>query len=551
MLRKLIIQNYAIIDDISIDFSHQLNIITGETGAGKSILMGALSLILGERADSSMLVLKDKKCVIEGYFNVTNKIAVKTFLQEQDLEEEPELILRREIGINGKSRAFINDTPATVQQLKQVAGLLVDLHRQFDTLELGNTDFQRKVIDALAGNETALVQYKKTYTQWTAITAAINLLKEQKAVLLKESDYHQFLFNELDQLSLKENELEILDEELKLLSNAEGIKSTLAKIYFALNESELPMVGQLKLLNNQLSQITTVLPNITPLTNRLKATQIELQDIAEELDRLNTNIQFDEKRIEWINQRLSDGYKLIKKHQASSTADLLKLQVELSNKLLNTVQLEETIIAKETDANLLLIELQKQAEKIAAARKKSTAPFEKSVNELLTQVGMPNANVQVKLTPTPLYEYGSEQIDLLFDANKSSRFEPIGKVASGGELSRLMLCIKSLVAASIDLPTLIFDEIDTGISGEAAKQVGLIMKTMAKERQIICITHQPQIAGKANTHFFVYKEHQGEAIKTNIRTLNNEERITAIARMLSGEKPTAAALENAREMMGG
>ncbi|TAG14831.1 MAG: DNA repair protein RecN [Sphingobacteriia bacterium] len=550
MLKKLTIQNYAIINEIAIEFSPYMNTITGETGAGKSILMGALSLILGERADSSVLVQKDKKCTIEGLFSVENKLGVALFLQEQDIDEEAELILRREIGVNGKSRAFINDSPATLQQLKQLSALLVDLHQQFDTLELGDTAFQRTVIDALAGNELLLGAYRKKYRAWAAIYADIRLLEQQKLASLKEYDYHLFLFNELDQLSLKENELELLTEELKLLGNAEGIKASLAKIYAALNESETPIVSTLKQLSSQLSSVQHLLNDAEILSNRIKATQIELQDIGEEIDRLNNSIQFDEKRIEWINERLSDGYKLLKKHGATTTTELLLLHQSFSNQLNSKVQLDELIAARQKEADLLLSNLKTSAKIMGEAREKSALPFEKSVNQLLAKVGMPNARIKVNLTPVELYEFGKEQVDIFFDANKSNRFEPIRKVASGGELSRLMLCIKSLVAACIDLPTLIFDEIDTGISGEAAKQVGLIMQQMADQRQIICITHQPQIAGKAHAHYFVYKEQEKNTVKTNIRLLTKEERITAIAQMLSGEKPTAAALENAREMLG-
>lgn len=549
MLRKLHIQNYAIIDEIEINFSSQLNIITGETGAGKSILMGALSLILGERADSSVLVNADKKCFIEGYFKVEHKKDVAAFLQENDLDSEEELVLRREIASNGKSRAFINDTPVTLQQLKGLASLLVDLHQQFDTLELGDAGFQREVLDALAGNETILARYKKTYQQWQQASKELDALQQQKTAFTKELDYNQFLFDELNELSLKENELEELDAELKLLSHAEGIKSTLSHVYFDLKESEQPVVQLLKQLLNQLQAYASYHNDLPTVIERLQSSQIELQDIADEVERINDAVNYDEKRIEWINQRLMDGYKLQKKHGVQSTAELLSIQQELEAKLKAVLDMDDTIAAKEKETATLFSEAGSLAEQLSKARKKQISPLEEKVNHLLSQVGMPNARLKVELTEMPLHISGKDQIDFLFDANKSNRFEPIRKVASGGELSRLMLCIKSLVAQSIDLPTMIFDEIDTGISGEAAKQVGLIMKGLAASRQIICITHQPQIAGKANAHFFVYKEIRNDAVKTNIRLLSQDERITAIARMLSGEKPTAAAMENAREMM--
>lgn len=556
MLKKLFIQNYAIIDEVEIDFSSKLNIITGETGAGKSILMGALSLILGERADSSVLVNTQKKCFIEGYFTVSNKRTVLDFLQQNDLDADEELVLRREIATNGKSRAFINDTPATLQQLKALASLLVDLHQQFDTLELGDSDFQREVLDALSNNENTLSAYQKVYQQWQLAGKELAILQEQKAAFHKELDYHQFLFNELSELGFKENELEDLDNELKLLSNAESIKTTLNKVYFDLKECEQPVVQQLKQLVNQLHGYASYHPDLHAVIERMQSAQIELQDIAEEVDRINDAVHFDEKRIEWINQRLMDGYKLIKKHGVQTTQQLLDIQKDLEEKLQAVLNMDETIHAKEKQVNALFVEANTLAETLSKARHKQVKPLEENVNRLLTQVGMPNARLKAELKDSALTISGKDHIDFLFDANlpagqagKSNRFEPIRKVASGGELSRLMLCIKSLVAESIDLPTMIFDEIDTGISGEAAKQVGFIMKGMAASRQIICITHQPQIAGKANAHFFVYKEIKNDAVKTNIRLLNQDERITAIARMLSGEKPTAAALENAREMM--
>ncbi len=553
MLHQLTIQNYAIIDELTIDFDERLNIITGETGAGKSILMGALSLILGERADTNVLVNKERKCIIEGYFTAGKKAAVTHFLQEHDFEEaaatDHSVVIRREIGSNGKSRAFINDTPATLQQLKELAGLLVDLHQQFDTLELGDSDFQRTVIDALASNENILTTHQQYFKEWSGVLAAYNELQAQKAALQKEADYNQYLCNELEELSLKENELEQLEEELKLLSNAEEIKTVLDKVAVELSSSEDPVVARIKQLSNNLQTMQTLVAELPALFDRLKASQIELQDIADELERINNNIHFDAQRIDWVNQRLSDGYKLTKKHGVSTTAELLAIQTELSNKLFAAVAIDEAILAKQVQANDLMHQLKQTAKQITAARNKVIAPFEESVNALLKQVGMPNAQIKVSMQTVALGSYGVEQIELLFDANKSNRFEPIRKVASGGELSRLMLCIKSLVAEYIDLPTMIFDEIDTGISGEAAKQVGLIMQQMAVKRQIICITHQPQIAGKANAHYFVYKENKNEQIKTNIKILNNEERITAIAQMLSGEKPTAAALENAKEMI--
>lgn len=549
MLLQLNIQNYAIIDAIEINFSEKLNTITGETGAGKSILMGALNLILGERADTSVLMNAEKKCFVEGYFSVSDKEEVKNFLKQNDLDNDHELVLRREIAANGKSRAFINDTPATLQQLKALASLLVDLHQQFDTLELGDSDFQREVLDALANNGEKLSSYKSVYSQWQQSSKELQQLQQQKSNFNKELDYFQFLFDELNEASIRENELEELDNELRLLSNAEGIKTTLSKAYFDLKESEQPVLQTLKQMINQLNGYSSFHNDISSIVERLQSAQIELQDIAEEIDRINDSVLYDEKRINFINERIATGYKLLKKHGVKTTNELLQIQNDLQSKLQAVLNIDEAIATKEKETAQLLNQTNAIAEEISKARQAQVEPLIEEVNKLLIQVGMPNARIKIAITSTSLNEFGKDDIEFLFDANKSNRFEPLRKVASGGELSRLMLCIKSLVAESIDLPTLIFDEIDTGISGEAAKQVGNIMKKLATRRQVICITHQPQIAGKADAHFFVFKEIKNDSVKTSIRLLTQDERITTIAQMLSGEKPTAAALQNAREMV--
>lgn len=550
MLKKLFIQNYAIIDEIEIDFSQKLNIITGETGAGKSILMGALSLILGDRVDTAVLLNRDKKCYVEGTFAIEEKKDVKTFLRDQDLDVEEELVIRREIGSNGKSRAFVNDTPVNLEQLRQLSSMLVDLHRQFDTLDLGDRDFQRQVLDALAGHADTLQQYQGVFTQWQQTQHELSALQQQKDQFTKEYDYNKFLFDELHEAALKENELEESEATLKLLSNTEGIKTTLGKVTHELSEGESPVVQQLKTLCNQLSTYTSHHTALPALLQRLTSAQIELQDIADEVEHINDQVQYDPQKIEQLNERISLGYKLLKKHGVHTTGELLVIKDSLEEKLQAVLNIDEAIAAKDKTVQQLLGKATELAAKLSANRTKQVKPLQDKVNKLLNQVGMPNARLQVDIKPlTALHLYGQDDIEFLFDANKSNRFEPIRKVASGGELSRLMLCIKSLVAQSLDLPTLIFDEIDSGISGEAAKQVGIIMKDLARRRQLISITHQPQIAGKADAHYFVYKEIKGNSIKTNIKLLSQDERITAIAKMLSGEKPTAAALENAREMV--
>lgn len=550
MLGRLFIQNYVIIDELEIRFDSRLNVITGETGSGKSIILGALGLILGERADTAVLVNKEKKCVIEGVFGAGQKKSVTDFLQRNELDESTELTLRREIAANGKSRSFINDTPVNLSQLQELSGLLVDLHQQFDTLELTTRDFQREVIDALAAHGALIEEYQSLYINWKQLQKETQALKMQQQQFEMEADYNRFQFSELEEAGFRENELEDAEAELKLLNNSEGIKATLNKVYYELSESETPVVQQLKVLVNQLHTYSSYHPDLPALLQRLQSAQVELQDIAGDLERISNQVQYDPQRIEELNERLSLGYKLQKKHGVSSTGGLLLIRQHLEGKLQAVLNMEETIRLREAEMKKAYAAAGELADKITAGRKKQLRPLEEKVNKLLAQVGMPNAKLKVALAEeAELNMYGKNEVEFLFDANKSGQFAPVRKVASGGELSRLMLCIKSLVARSVELPTMIFDEIDTGISGEAARQVGIIMKELAVKRQVICITHQPQIAGKADAHFFVYKEIVKDRVKTNIRILGTEERITAIAKMLSGEKPTAAAMENAREMV--
>ena len=565
MLQKLHIINYAIIEELEISFNDRLNIITGETGAGKSILMGALGLILGERADSTVLQQKDKKCVVEGSFNTKNQQPVLGFLAQNDLDAGEDLVIRREITTNGKSRAFVNDTPVNLNQLKGLCTLLVDLHQQFDTLELGNSGFQQQVLDALAGNGELLLQYNLLFHQYIFEKKGLEQLQEQQRLANTALDYHTFLFDELNSLGLRENELEDLDTELKLLSNTGEVKQQLESICKTLNDDEQPIVQQLKVLGNKLQGLEQYHAGITPLAKRLLSTQVELQDIAEELERINENTSYSAERIQVVNDRVSAGYKLLKKHGVHATVELLAIKDGLQQKLNEILNISGAIHQKEKNTAELKEQCGQKAKTISANRKKALPPFTQKVNGLLVKVGMPNAGFRVDLQQEEtIGENGCDRTIFLFNANLTVKqadigleqkeidlhFVPLRKVASGGELSRLMLCIKSLVAKQVQLPTLIFDEIDTGISGEAARQVGNIMKELSGAHQVISITHQPQIAARADAHFFVYKSIDKDRIITSVRVLSTDERITTIAQMLSGEKPTAAALQNAREMVG-
>jgi len=549
MLTKLEIQNYILIDHLSIDLSNQLSVITGETGAGKSIIMGALGLILGDRADSTVCREASKKCFIEGIFKLTDTKMYSSFFEENEIELNDELIIRREINAQGKSRAFINDTPVTLTILKDLTSKLVDLHQQFDTMALGDTDFQRTVIDALASTQKELAAYQGSFTNWKENEKKLQSLITQKEDFEKTESYKQHLHEELAGLQLQENELENLDQELKFLENAVGIKSQLAASIQILDHSDNPIVQQLKQMGHNLESIVKWQPDFASIVSRLKAAQIEIADIASDLNTWQDKIDFDDKKITSIQERLSLGYNLLKKHKVQTTAELLSIAAQLEKDLSEVLNLNDQINELTSLVKKLEKEVITAAAQLTAKREKQITPLTNNVNKLLHQVGMPNAKIKVTIDEVAYHLFGKDKVDILFDANNTQKFEPIKKVASGGELSRLMLCIKSLVAKSVDLPTMIFDEIDTGISGEPAKQVGLLLQNLGQARQVLCITHQPQIAAKGNAHLYVYKEQKGSTTHTYLKTLDAKERVQHIATMIGGDPPSKSALDNAKELL--
>ena len=549
MLTKLEIQNYILIDHLSIDLSNQLSVITGETGAGKSIIMGALGLILGDRADSTVCREASKKCFIEGIFKLTDAKIYSSFFEENEIESNDELIIRREINAQGKSRAFINDTPVTLTILKDLTSKLVDLHQQFDTMALGDTDFQRTVIDALASTQKELAEYQGSFINWKENEKKLQNLITQREDFEKTESYKQHLHEELAALQLQENELENLDQELKFLENAVGIKSQLAASIQILDHSDNPIVQQLKQMGHNLESIVKWQPDFANIVSRLKAAQIEIADIASDLNTWQDKIDFDDKKITTIQERLSLGYNLLKKHKVQTTAELLSIAAELEKDLSEVLNLNDQINELTTLVKKLEKEVITTAAQLTTKREKQITPLTNNVNKLLHQVGMPNAKIKVTIDEVAYHLFGKDKVDILFDANNTQKFEPIKKVASGGELSRLMLCIKSLVAKSVDLPTMIFDEIDTGISGEPAKQVGLLLQNLGQARQVLCITHQPQIAAKGNAHLYVYKEQKGSTTHTYLKTLDAKERVQHIATMIGGDPPSKSALDNAKELL--
>lgn len=550
MLSTLFIQNYAIIAELEIQFSGNLNIITGETGAGKSILVGALGLVLGDRADSTVLRDVSKKAIVEATFrDQEGTPLISELLLQWDIDAADDLVLRREVNANGKSRAFINDTPVNLSQLQSMAAALVDMHLQFDTHSLGENDFQREVLDVLAGHGALLGSFRASFNSLLSERKRLAELRHSIESGNKELDYNRFLLDELVEADLKDNEIEELEAELKVLSHAEQIKLVLGKLYFQLEESDQPMVQQLKSMLNQLQGLTPFHPEIPVLSERLQSVFIELQDISGELELLNEKIQMDAGRMDQVSQRIALGQKLLKKHGVKNTLELMEIRTGLELKVSQVINAGEELAKLEKTVREMEEAAQKLALTVSNNRKKLVSPLEQKTANLLHRVGMPNAVLKVDMQAVPLYEGGIDRIVFLFDANKSDRFEPLHKVASGGELSRLMLSIKSLVASSVAMPTLIFDEIDSGISGEAARQVGILMKELGEAHQVISITHQPQIAARADTHFYVFKKELNKKIHTQIKKLDPKERIEAIAKMMGGEKPSALVIENAREMV--
>lgn len=550
MLQKLSIRNYALIDSVELELDKGLNIITGETGAGKSIMLGALSLILGQRAETKYFFNQDKKCIIEGWFLLSDPL-LKGLFEENDLDFYQENTLRREISTDGKSRAFINDTPVTLTVMKQIGERLIDIHSQHATMEVSDPAFQLSVVDTLAGHQQLLNEYRSKFKQYKQQQQHLSTLQANATEAKNKQDYEQFLFNELESANLQTEEQEKLETELQMLNNAESIKRSLLTGYSLLSEEETAVLPVLKEVISQLNQIEKFNPAYEALNERLRSALIELKDIAAETSGLEEHIVFNPTRIEEINTRLDLIYGLQQKHRVNSIEALLVIQNQLSDNLANLLSGDEEIERIIKALGLTHIELEQIAEKLSANRGKAIQTTETSVGKILQQVGMPNAKIKIEQNPAAeLNKDGKDLISLLFSANSGQPPAPVGKVASGGELSRLMLAIKSIMAKHTSLPTLIFDEIDTGISGETALRVGDVIGELEKNMQVICITHLPQIAAKGNAHYFVYKNEQGERTTTGIRRLDDQARVAAIAEMLSGKKPGVSAMDNAKDLLG-
>ncbi len=563
MLQKLTIQNYALIDNLEIRFDKGLNILTGETGAGKSIILGALSLILGQRAESRYFFNQQKKCVIEGSFKIAG-FHLNSFFEDNDLDHEDETVLRREISSDGKSRAFINDTPVNLTLLKQFGEKLIDIHSQHATQEINDPEFQLLVVDGVAGHHDLLSEYQTKYKTYRKSLTQLQQLIEQNDKAKADLDYYQFQFDELEKAGLAADEQELLEKELYALNNAEEIKRNLLGAHFLMHEGETSAIIQLREAGQQLSVVEKYNSEVEELHERLKSTLIELKDIAAEIEIIEQHTITNDARAEEVNLRLSLLYNLQKKHRVNSNEELLAIQTDLSEKIAQAVFGDEAVEKLQKQIASAQQELEKLATELSANRKKAIPVIIQKVLANLTEMGMGNSAIEIEqqsLAPKPplnsggagvtsaLGPNGIDNIRFLFSANKGHALADMSKVASGGELSRLMLSIKSIIAEYTALPTIIFDEIDTGVSGEVANKVGQVMERLAQNLQVITITHLPQIAGKGNSHYFVYKDDTDVATKTRIKKLSDEERVLEIAKMLSGDKPGESALQNARELL--
>lgn len=551
MLNRLSIKNYALIDNLEIQFDQNLNIVTGETGAGKSIILGALSLILGQRADSKYFFNQQKKCVIEGYFNI-NQYQLNIFFEDNDLDYSAETILRREISTDGKSRAFINDTPVNLNTLKNLGEKLIDIHSQHATLEINNANFQLMVVDAMANHQDLLHTYATNFKAYKALNKKVQDFLAQSDKEKQEIDFLSFQFTELQNAKILPNEQAQLEKELDALTHAEEIKRNLFTANALLQAQEQAALALLADAAQQLQSIEKYQAPIAEVFVRLKSSIIEIKDIAAEIENLEQITLFDEEKSNQINERLNLLYTLQKKHKVTSNAQLLLLQDEIAQKLDKIVSADDAIAQLQASLQKQKNELVLLANQISNNRTKAIPIIEEYVEKTLVNVGMLNAQLKINQTITSDNNFdnnGLDTIKFLFTANKGHQLSEMSKIASGGELSRLMLAIKSLIAQKTALPTIIFDEIDTGISGEIANRVGNMMQILAQNMQVIAITHLPQIAVKGKAHYFVYKEIKNDFTFTQLKRLNHEERIFEIAKMLSGENPKEAALQNARELL--
>ena len=549
MITSLSIENFALIEKLSIDFSGGFSIITGETGAGKSILLGALGLVLGKRADLTSLKNKEEKCIVEANFAIS-KYNLQDFFESNDLDYESETIIRREILPSGKSRAFVNDSPVNLQQLQDLGFYLIDVHSQHQTLELSEENFQFQIIDAIANNQNLLQEFQLELKKYRIVKAALATKKEELLASLKEKDYHTFLFEELEASNLKSGEQEELEKAYEALNNVEFIKENLDKLIVIANEEQFGVLHNLKEFKSTLQKNSNFSAEYLSLFERVNSILIEFDDIVKELNKESENVFNDPEKLEVINQKLQVIYNLQKKHQVASVEELIAIQNELENKVVSILTIENDILEFENQIVDSETKLDNSAKLIHENRVKAIPVLTEKMIFILNQLGMPNVRFKLDISLTDSYHAnGKNTMQFLFSANKGTDFGLLKKVASGGEMSRIMLAVKAVLAQYSKLPTIIFDEIDTGVSGEIANKMGQIMYEMSTEMQVFAITHLPQIAAKGNQHFKVFKTVLGENTVSELKLLNSEERIIEIAEMLSGKDISDSALNHAKALL--
>ena len=549
MLQQLHIKNYALIEELSVDFSEGFSVITGETGAGKSILLGALGFVLGDRADTGVLFDKELKCVVEARFQLENE-ALKPLFEDNDLDFDAECIFRRELSPQKKSRAFINDTPVSLQVMKEIGNQLVDIHSQHDSLLLTDADFQLHLLDEIAGNNSLLDDYRANFGTYNSIKRKLNELREIATKNLAENDYLKFQLDELQKAQLKEGEYADIEQSLNVMENAEEIRSLLFNANGLLENTETAILPQLTELSSVLHRLKQLVPSSEELQQRIENTQVELKDVAYDLERLENDSQFDESQLQELQERYDLLNRLMMKHHVKAFEDLIQLRDELAGKVNAFENIDQEIEQAEKALKAQTKLLQELASKLHAQRLKASKTFGDQVTDLAKQLAMPHAVFQIAVEPLKEFtSNGLDQVRFMFSANKGVAVAELSKVASGGELSRLMLSIKSVVSQHNYIPTLIFDEIDTGVSGEVAAKIGDIMQRMGTSLQLMAITHLPQVASKATHHFFIYKDSEGARTQSHIRLLKPEERVTEIAKMLSNDKVTPEALKAAAVLL--
>ncbi len=551
MLKSLFIQNFVLIDSLDIRFDQGFSVITGETGAGKSIILGALSLVLGQRADGKSIKKGSEKCVIEAIFDIS-KYQLDSFFLENDLDYDADsCILRRELYASGKSRAFVNDSPVSLAILRELGSRLIDIHSQHQNLLLGDSRFQLKVIDVMAENEILLILYRKAFNQYLALKKELNELKEKASQSRQEEDYLRFQLEQLEEAQLRSGEQEALEQEQETLSHAEDIKGALYKANLLLNGEEQGALQMLKEAVSALGALERYYPKAKELEERIRSSYIDLNDMSSEMEALQEDVEFNPNRLNWVNERLDILYTLQQKHRVSSVNELIAIRDKYQSQLHEIESFDEQIGVLEGQLEAAYNEVIQQASALSAQRGIASVTMAGQLTEMVLPLGMPNIRFRVDVIhrEEPTID-GMDDIRFMFSANKNAELQPVSQTASGGEISRLMLCIKAMIAGFTALPTIIFDEVDTGVSGDIADKMGDIMRDLGTKMQVLTITHLPQIASKGQAHYFVYKEDVGDHTHTRIKLLRGEERIYEIARMLSGATLTDASLANAKDLLG-